>query len=69
MEASIPVAQVNAAVKRLQDARGTVITYTLRVQGQGVDPFSVQIPQDAASRGLDVTVNPMLMDLGYSGDR
>jgi hypothetical protein len=40
------------------------------VQGQdyGVDPFSVQILQDAASRGLDVTVNPMLMDFGYTGD-
>lgn len=70
VEASIPVAQVNAALKQLQDARGTAITYTLRVQGQdyGVDPFSVQILQDAASRGLNVTVNPMLMDFGYTGD-
>ena len=70
VEASIPVAQVNAALKQLQSDRGTAITYTLRVQGQdyGIDPFSVQILQDAASRGLDVTVNPMLMDFGYSGD-
>jgi chitinase len=70
VEASIPVAQVNAALKQLQSDRGTAITYTLRVQGQdyGVDPFSVQILQDAASRGLDVTVNPMLMDFGYTGD-
>jgi chitinase len=70
VEASIPVAQVNAALKQLQTDRGTAITYTLRVQGQdyGVDPFSVQILQDAASRGLNVTVNPMLMDFGYTGD-
>ncbi|MDN3353410.1 cellulose binding domain-containing protein [Actinomadura sp. DC4] len=70
VEASIPIATVNAALKQLQTARGTAITYTLRVQGQdyGVDPFSVQILQDAASRGLSVTVNPMLMDFGYSGD-
>lgn len=70
VEATIPVATVNAALKQLQTARGTAITYTLRVQGQdyGVDPFSVQILQDAASRGLNVTVNPMLMDFGYSGD-
>ncbi len=70
VEAAIPVAQVNTALKQLQSARGTAITYTLRVQGQdyGVDPFSVQILQDAASRGLNVTVNPMLMDFGFSGD-
>jgi chitinase len=70
VEASIPVATVNTALKQLQSERGTAITYTLRVQGQdyGVDPFSVQILQDAASRGLNVTVNPMLMDFGYSGD-
>jgi chitinase len=70
VEASIPVATVNTALKQLQSARGTAITYTLRVQAQdyGVDPFSVQILQDAASRGLNVTVNPMLMDFGYSGN-
>jgi chitinase len=69
VEASIPVAQVNTALKQLQSERGTAISYTLRVQAQdyGVDPFSVQILQDAASRGLNVTVNPMLMDFGYSG--
>lgn len=69
VEATIPVAQVNTALKRLQSERGTSVTYTLRVQAQdyGVDPFSVQILQDAASRGLDVTVNPMLMDFGYTG--
>jgi hypothetical protein len=69
VEASIPVAQVNTALKQLQSERGTAVSYTLRVQAQdyGVDPFSVQILQDAASRGLNVTVNPMLMDFGYSG--
>jgi chitinase len=69
VEAAIPVAQVNTALKQLQAARGTTVTYTLRVQGQdfGVDPFSEQILQDAASRGLNVIVNPMLMDFGFSG--
>jgi chitinase len=69
VEAAIPVAQVNTALKQLQSERGTTITYTLRVQAQdyGIDPFSVQILQDAASRGLNVTVNPMLMDFGFSG--
>jgi hypothetical protein len=70
IEAAVPVATVNTALEQLQSERGTAVTYTLRVQGQdyGVDPFSVQILQDAASRGLDVTVNPMLMDFGYTGD-
>ncbi|WP_405084153.1 carbohydrate binding domain-containing protein [Microbispora sp. NBC_01389] len=69
VEASIDAAKVNTALRQLQAERGTVISYTLRVQGQdyGVDPFSVQILQDAAARGLNVLVNPMLMDFGYSG--
>jgi hypothetical protein len=69
VEASIPVATVNQALLRLQQSRGTTISYTLRVQGQdyGIDPFSVQILQDAAARGLNVVVNPMLMDFGYTG--
>ncbi|MGH8791968.1 MAG: chitinase [Stackebrandtia sp.] len=70
VEASIPYQRVNAALKRLQDDRGTKIAYTLRVQGQdyGVDPFSLQILQDAAAQGVDVAVNPMLMNFGYTGD-
>jgi hypothetical protein len=70
VEASIPVSTVNQALLRLQQTRNTTISYTLRIQGQdyGIDPFSVQILQDAASRGLNVLVNPMLMDFGYSGD-
>ncbi|MFC4906357.1 cellulose binding domain-containing protein [Actinomadura gamaensis] len=70
IEASIDIPKVNAALKQLQQARGTTISYTMRVQGQdyGMDPYSIQILQDAASRGLNVGVNPMLMDFGYSGD-
>ncbi|MEU6035673.1 chitinase [Actinomadura sp. NPDC047616] len=70
IEAAVDVAKVNTALKRLQDERGTAISYTLRVQGQdyGVDPFSEQILRDAAARGLDVVVNPMLMNFGYTGD-
>ncbi|WP_063765431.1 carbohydrate binding domain-containing protein [Nonomuraea candida] len=70
VEASIDVNKVNTALKQLQSERGTVVSYTLRVQGQdyGVDPFSLQILQDAAAKGLDVIVNPMLMNFGYTGN-
>ena len=69
VEASIPTATVNQALLRLQQQRGTKISYTMRIQGQdfGMDPFSVSILQDAAARGLNVVVNPMLMDFGFSG--
>ncbi|MEV0202901.1 carbohydrate binding domain-containing protein [Nonomuraea sp. NPDC050691] len=69
VEASIDVAKVNTALRQLQAERGTTVSYTLRVQGQdyGVDPFSLQILQDAAARGLEVTVNPMLMNFGHTG--
>ncbi|UBU15388.1 carbohydrate binding domain-containing protein [Nonomuraea gerenzanensis] len=70
VEASIDVNKVNTALKQLQSERGTVVSYTLRVQGQdyGVDPFSLQILQDAAAKGLEVVVNPMLMNFGYTGN-
>jgi chitinase len=70
VEASIDVNKVNSALKQLQAERGTVISYTMRIQGQdyGMDPFSVQILQDAAAKGLNVLVNPMLMDFGFSGN-
>ncbi|ADG87744.1 carbohydrate binding domain-containing protein [Thermobispora bispora] len=70
IEASIDAHKVNTALKQLQDERGTTISYTLRVQGQdyGVDPFSVQILQDAAAKGLEVLVNPMLMNFGHTGN-
>ncbi|GGL15265.1 sugar hydrolase [Sphaerisporangium melleum] len=69
VEAAIDIAKVNSALRQLQAERGTRISYTLRIQGQdyGLDPFSVQILGDAAARGLDVLVNPMLMDFGYTG--
>ncbi|WP_240506821.1 carbohydrate-binding protein [Thermoactinospora rubra] len=69
VEASIDIAKVNTALKQLQAERGTVVSYTLRVQGQdyGVDPFSLDILKDAAARGLNVIVNPMLMNFGYTG--
>ncbi|WP_394825344.1 chitinase [Pendulispora albinea] len=70
VEASIPVDLVNNALKTLQSERGTTVSYTLRVQGQdyGVDPFSVQILKSAARIGVNVIVNPMLMNFGFSGD-
>ncbi|GAA4896613.1 chitinase [Stackebrandtia albiflava] len=70
VEAPIPHAMVNTALKRLVDERGTSVGYTMRVQGQdyGMDPYSVQVLQDAAAKGLEPLVNPMLMNFGYSGD-
>ncbi|MFC5831340.1 carbohydrate binding domain-containing protein [Nonomuraea insulae] len=70
VEAAIDVNKVNTALKQLQSERGTVVSYTLRIQGQdyGVDPFSLQILQDAAAKGLNVVVNPMLMNFGYTGN-
>ncbi|WP_214326096.1 carbohydrate binding domain-containing protein [Nonomuraea sediminis] len=70
VEASIDVNKVNSALKQLQTERGTKISYTLRIQAQdyGLDPFSVQILQDAAAKGLNVLVNPMVMDFGGTGN-
>ncbi|GAA3098551.1 fibronectin type III domain-containing protein [Streptosporangium carneum] len=70
VEATIDTNKVNTALKQLQAERGTVVSYTLRIQGQdyGLDPFSLSILQDAAAKGLDVIVNPMLMNFGYTGN-
>ncbi|MBW4716565.1 cellulose binding domain-containing protein [Saccharothrix obliqua] len=68
VEASIPHDLVNTALKKLQTERGTAISYTMRVQGDdyGMDPYSVQILQNAAAKGLTVLVNPMTMEFGSS---
>ncbi|GAA4028491.1 hypothetical protein GCM10022247_61830 [Allokutzneria multivorans] len=70
VEAAIPADTVNQALATVQRERGTSVGYTLRVQGQdyGVDPFSLQILQSAARHNVDVLVNPMLMNFGYTGD-
>lgn len=70
VEATIPQATVNAALKKLQDARGTTVSYTMRIQGQdyGMDPYSVDVLKDAAAKGVNVLVNPMLMNFGYTGN-
>ncbi|GHH45877.1 glycoside hydrolase family 18 protein [Lentzea cavernae] len=70
VEATIPQAVVNTALKRLQDTRGTTVSYTMRIQGQdyGMDPYSVDVIKDAAAKGVNVLVNPMLMNFGYTGN-
>lgn len=70
VEASIPQDTVNAALAQVQADRGTSVTYTLRVQAAsyGLDPYSLQVLQSAKAHGVQVTVNPMLMDFGASGD-
>ncbi|GAA1274011.1 cellulose binding domain-containing protein [Saccharothrix xinjiangensis] len=68
VEATIPHDLVNTALKELQTERGTSISYTMRVQGDdyGMDPYSVQVLQNAAAKGLTVLVNPMTMEFGSS---
>ncbi|GAA3879005.1 cellulose binding domain-containing protein [Saccharothrix violaceirubra] len=68
VEATIPHDLVNTALKKLQAERGTHISYTMRIQGDdyGMDPYSVQVLQNAASKGLTVLVNPMTMEFGTS---
>lgn len=68
VEAPIPQDRVNEALARIQDERGTSISYTMRVQGDdyGMDPYSVQVLQSAAAHGVDVLVNPMTMEFGSS---
>ena len=70
VEASIPHDMVNTALATLQHDRGTVISYTLRIQGQdyGLDPYSITVLKSAAAKGVNVIVNPMLMNFGYTGD-
>ncbi|MEU0882057.1 cellulose binding domain-containing protein [Lentzea sp. NPDC005914] len=70
VEATIPQSIVNTALKRLQDTRGTTVSYTMRIQGQdyGMDPYSVDVLKDAAAKGVTVLVNPMLMNFGYTGN-
>ncbi|GAA2360319.1 hypothetical protein GCM10009854_44200 [Saccharopolyspora halophila] len=66
VESNIEHDMVNEALARLQDERGTQVSYTLRVQGDdyGLDPYSVQVLESAAAHGVDVLVNPMTMEFG-----
>jgi chitinase len=68
VEAGIPQDMVNTVLAALQRERGTRISYTMRVQGDdfGMDPYSVQVLQSAAARGVNVMVNPMTMEFGSS---
>jgi hypothetical protein len=68
VEASIPQDMVNTVLAQLQRERGTSVSYTMRVQGDdfGMDPYSVQVLQSAAARGVNVAVNPMTMEFGSS---
>lgn len=68
VEATIPQDMVNQALARIQNERGTSISYTMRVQGDdyGMDPYSIQVLQSAAAHGVDVLVNPMTMEFGTS---
>lgn len=70
VEAAIPQDMVNTTLAQLQRERGTAISYTMRVQGDtfGMDPYSVQVLQSAAARGVNVKVNPMTMEFGSSMD-
>jgi chitinase len=68
VEATIPQDMVNEALARVQNERGTSVSYTMRVQGDdyGMDPYSLQVLQSAAAHDVDVLVNPMTMEFGTS---
>lgn len=70
IEADIPVDMVNEALATLQQDRGTTVTYTLQVENaeEGLTSSAVDVLSNAADHGLEVIVNAMLMNFGYTGD-
>lgn len=70
IEGDIPVGMVNEALAELQRDRQTTVTYTLKVENaeEGLTPSAMEILDDAKSHGLDVIVNAMVMNFGYSGN-
>ena len=70
IEGSVPVGTVARAAGALQRERGTAVTYTLRVldSRRGLEPVALRALREAAARGVDVTVNPMVMNFPYTGD-
>jgi len=70
IEQSVDVGKVTQALKQLQDARGTSIMLTLKVQNAstGLTNDAMELLRAAQSAGVDVTVNAMLMNFADTGD-
>ncbi|OJY39696.1 carbohydrate-binding protein CenC [Pseudonocardia sp. 73-21] len=67
VEASIPTGTVVQSLRRLQDARGTDITLTLRVTGPqaGLEAPALDLVRAADAAGLRFGVNAMVMNFPF----
>ena len=70
VEDEVPVDMVNDALAKLQQDRQTTVTYTLKVENakEGLTASAMDILRDAEAHGLQVLVNAMVMNFGYTGD-
>ncbi|SHF13134.1 glycoside hydrolase family 18 protein [Streptoalloteichus hindustanus] len=69
IELDVPVERVNRALDLLRAERATAITYTLPVTRDGLEPRALSLLDDAARRGLDVSVNAMVMNVARDGSQ
>ncbi|WP_143234601.1 glycosyl hydrolase [Paractinoplanes atraurantiacus] len=69
IEQTVAPATVAAALKALQAARGTAISLTVPVGGMtaGLTDKSIALLRSARNAGVEVTVNPMIMNFDASG--
>lgn len=69
IEAGIPTGTVVQALRRLQDARGTDITLTLRVTGPqaGLEAPALDLVRAAEAAGVRFGVNAMVMNYPFRG--
>ncbi|MQA84246.1 MAG: glycosyl hydrolase [Streptosporangiales bacterium] len=70
IESDVPVERLNRAVAGLQRDGGTAVRYTVRVTDSeaGIEPVAVEALRSAADHGVDVTVNPMVMNFPFTAD-
>ncbi|MCP2258207.1 chitinase [Streptoalloteichus tenebrarius] len=64
IEEDVPAERVNQALGLLRRERGTTVTYTLPATRDGLEPRALSLLADAAGRGLEVSVNAMVMNFG-----
>ncbi|MGH4024340.1 MAG: glycosyl hydrolase [Pseudonocardiaceae bacterium] len=69
VEDEIPVGMVNDALAKLQQDRRTTVTYTLQVENaeEGLTASAMDVLGDARDHGLQIIVNAMVMNFGYTG--
>ncbi|MCW0213619.1 MAG: carbohydrate-binding protein CenC [Pseudonocardia sp.] len=70
IEAEVPVGTVVAALKSLQDERGTAVSLTLPVAGpdEGLTPAGLALARAADEAGVAVEINAMIMNFPARGD-